>query len=81
MSGLVKFSTILKARKERFFSYDSLTRLKKLRGRKGQRFFLGGGGGGGGGRGWPFFWGSVRVSVPLLEPVHLAEDYPITRFF
>ena len=44
MSGVVKFSTILKARKERFFSYDNLTRLKKLRGRKGQRFFLVGGG-------------------------------------
>ena len=35
VSGVVKFSTILKARKERFFSYDNLTRLKKLRGRKG----------------------------------------------
>ena len=34
VSRVVKFSTILKARKERFFSYDNLTRLKKLRGRK-----------------------------------------------
>ena len=47
VSVVVKFSKILKARKERFFSGDNLTRLKKLRGRKGKRFFLGGGGGGG----------------------------------
>ena len=40
VSGVVKFSKILKARKERLFSCDNLTRLKKLRGRKGQRFFL-----------------------------------------
>ena len=37
VSGVVKFSKILKAR---FFSCDNLTRLKKLRGRKGRRFFL-----------------------------------------
>ena len=47
MSVVVKFSKIIKARKERFFSCDNLTRLKKLRGRKGQRFFLLRGGGGG----------------------------------
>ena len=48
VSGVVKFSTILKARKERFFSYDNLTRLKKLRGNEGTALFSGGGGGGGG---------------------------------
>ena len=46
VSVVVKFSKIIKARKERFFSCDNLTRLKKLRGRKeGTALFSGGGGG------------------------------------
>ena len=64
VSVVVKFSKIIKARKERFFSCDNLTRLKKLRGRRGPRFFLGGGG-----------WGSLAGFDSILGK---CESYSAT---